>query len=1658
MGSSHSAVRRPGSSRRLGGNRQQQQQQQPLPQSSNRGGTTTAGGGVEPCHAEEPSSFHDSGGSASSNFADAAASVAQNLPSLREEAEDAAIADDGNDDDDGNDGDAAVAASGRPGRGKKSRQQPMQQQQQQQQLHQRHSEQPPSPEERTQERGRHQGEAKRSGSGRETKQGDGNRRALSVSKSTGSSKDGTEDDGNDEEEHHTQAKVDEGARLVAVERPRHVPVIVSSSGTGGSQEHDVAASGTVIPQHHSDGPQENSWGPPVYTPVFMGEGNPDDAAYANYEFPTPSPTMHSGGHNMSGDTYFYGGGSIDPSTGLVMPDMTPTGPPAPDFFPQGSRNREWMGRSLETLILGFGSVVPVLCLPEDEDGVLDDDTIWGAIRRRSTVSTLGSDYGRRSSLGSVPGSHGGGRRGSLVGSGRMHGGTLANFYNRRRGSNSRRGSNQSGTAGRRGSTTGASRRGSASHGHAYHRRRLSISRSSSSDSDEGRIGPGSGRGQGGPNIALSLLAREITGRLTVRNVSPAAGRLRSLGGDALFNALDRPAGGMCSEVGFLSEVIASGDWAETQIVISRISPRLIGDPSTTVHGSGIGVGPAVADPNLPPTASRFYAGGGRVGLERDAFVLAGGVEVLIRVFREPSFVGAEMARTYDARDLSEELVSNRLAPCWNEALACLRELVYSMPSLVENEIIFDDGEFLPFLFTLLSHDSCFDGAAALVEEILSLQSHSPPQPPPDNDDVANGVVAGNAPTVRVSPPTTFFLGNVPDLYKLWSGFTCRQLAHFCRILALLVFEPEDRQLLESPAVLKSIELLQLRRNRASRAGRDSTVDMNQAILLGDEVLVGRLLQLLKVMNFAPSLRRTSPFHVMAHYPYIADTLVMLGLHEFDNWQEIDRLETLARTLLSVTNRDDEASTQLGDLGSVADMLESLASVLIGNQGEPTNQLGHIIHVISAAQQAGVVVGRPRQSRSRRRNQELDDHDGSSRGGAGGIESLASAAGILSDQMLARRFYSSSEEEESERSDPRSQSGDESHRIGSSFTGHPSGSIRSRINSPEDASNVLQFNALLLGPYQVEVLFVLCTLLGGRRKMDAQEILKRQGVIPILEDMFQRLPWDSLSPTRQPIAFRNPENQNIVFGESDEQPTGIHGPGCECTPESALCVQYLRLLHNFCDRDCDNYSGRRLLLSSPERRSIFECSMNNEYDMSNLFPGLLSKVVAAFVGESDESPYRFWLASCVESYLRGSSPAEQIFVARTGLLEHLVKDITSERLHCAGSLQTSFDLLGELCKGNTDVLRLLVRNLDEVSFRKLMSVAAANLVDSNVFIRSVLLSLERISSANNLLPLHINNDVFTSSRGTWKSANGAFSRSYLTHSWWDTCPVNKRSDADKDFDGASHAEEQSDMLRPSDWFPTMGTIDAFQMKPPETAEIPSTGLHDGVGHFGWVFTPEGESLSSAAHAPNTLERLSWFLAANQTRLLRDLLEVVDLRNINHENICCLNTAVVIAIFAYRRQHLHVLLQDLKRMNAEEMEHKRRAETAAAREDDVIDRAFVQAMRHMDLDRETRPVAPYARRASLSRRSLLSSASYNSGSSHEGPGDGNDVMRNFREVLWFWIEYYTHRGRDRLSLEFSSHIRFQEWIEVVSLLGADNGSPTSLVQAPLALPRSPYHRAA
>ena len=109
-------------------------------------------------------------------------------------------------------------------------------------------------------------------------------------------------------------------------------------------------------------------------------------------------------------------------------------------------------------------------------------------------------------------------------------------------------------------------------------------------------------------------------------------------------------------------------------------------------------------------------------------------------------------------------------------------------------------------------------------------------------------------------------------------------------------------------------------------------------------------------------------------------------------------------------------------------------------------------------------------------------------------------------------------------------------------------------------------ALALLQHQVEVLFVMCTLLAGKRKAQVQDRLMLLDIVPALLKMFDRLDWN------------RPPSTSASFER-------IHGPGCECNPESALRIQYLRLVHNLSDRETDEGHTKHQLLSQAEIQSV-----------------------------------------------------------------------------------------------------------------------------------------------------------------------------------------------------------------------------------------------------------------------------------------------------------------------------------------------------------------------------------------------------------------------------------------------------------------------------------------
>jgi len=248
------------------------------------------------------------------------------------------------------------------------------------------------------------------------------------------------------------------------------------------------------------------------------------------------------------------------------------------------------------------------------------------------------------------------------------------------------------------------------------------------------------------------------------------------------------------------------------------------------------------------------------------------------------------------------------------------------------------------------------------------------------------------------------------------------------------------------------------------------------------------------------------------------------------------------------------------------------------------------------------------------------------------------------------------------------------------------------------------------------------------------------------------------------------------------------------PLATTRIQLLRVIINFCDRDSNNLANKEFLVSDEEREILFKYLFQiplfkkfseilrgglkahhfnyEEIDMksikegnsrilnsllvqmtmepnnpeerfftrdrliNNAFEnvkekGLMNKVISLLKKYHPNSNYRFWLASCVESFLRGFHSVHQIFVAHTGLLYNLIEQILKKRISKVNNIQISYDLIGEIIKFNKYNIILLENLCTEYNWLEaLMDHAGTNVVDSNVFLRALILSFEKFNNIHN----------------------------------------------------------------------------------------------------------------------------------------------------------------------------------------------------------------------------------------------------------------------------------------------------------------------------------------
>lgn len=258
--------------------------------------------------------------------------------------------------------------------------------------------------------------------------------------------------------------------------------------------------------------------------------------------------------------------------------------------------------------------------------------------------------------------------------------------------------------------------------------------------------------------------------------------------------------------------------------------------------------------------------------------------------------------------------------------------------------------------------------------------------------------------------------------------------------------------------------------------------------------------------------------------------------------------------------------------------------------------------------------------------------------------------------------------------------------------------------------------------RVEVVYVLGLFLLGKHRKKVQRKLADLKLASGLSELFDQFIWK--------CQVSRSQTRNRLRG---------HNQSCECSPEVALKIQFLRLVHSFCDHSESDRRYKHLLLSKSELNEIKKINLRagdlalqsleniNKQLMCRGSRGLLTKIVEVMKKEPTTSTFRlwFWLARAVESYLRGdTSYCDQIFLMRRGLLTHVAGNIVENEIRHKEILQSSFDLLGELIKFNIEAFKAFDAILTtESKFDKFVTMVNKSLVDSNMFIRSLILSLE-----------------------------------------------------------------------------------------------------------------------------------------------------------------------------------------------------------------------------------------------------------------------------------------------------------------------------------------------
>ena len=481
---------------------------------------------------------------------------------------------------------------------------------------------------------------------------------------------------------------------------------------------------------------------------------------------------------------------------------------------------------------------------------------------------------------------------------------------------------------------------------------------------------------------------------------------------------------------------------------------------------------------------------------------------------------------------------------------------------------------------------------------------------------------------------------------------------------------------------------------------------------------------------------------------------------------------------------------------------------------------------------------------------------------------------------------------------------------------------------------LDYDQMSILQHLVEVLFVIAILCGGKRKIDVQNQLASFGLTDTLSKLFDMMDWTP----------------------GHRQGHGPHGPGCQCNPKSAPKIQFLRLVHNFCDRDASDVRHRASMLKSEDH--IFLNRIANILSTNKYFAGLSVAASAPRIPMSSSAANTPVLAAPVPATATAPVPAATALLAAPAAGRKRGKVSPSTIGHLMNQLHEIF----------------LIEQDRKKKISKMFPPAKEGEIQDPNILKSGLLDkiLVVLGQAPGDSPIKF---WLATSVESFLRGGGPEIQIYVALANYGTFLKTIVSEiVQGEGAGSGGLQTNFDLLGELIKFNPvvlrlLNQVLEHEQKFDEFMQVVRLHLVDSnVLLRSILLTIEFEQLRCADDNEilSSSTRFHEYLSSqNLPTLLSDMCTIVGPGDVTQENLCCLNSSLVLLVFAHRRKQVPMYVQRLK-----------------------------------DLENER--------------------------------GTPGSIRKNFRQLLWFWNEYYHNRAADRKSLENSSRIEFSELADVVHVL--------------------------